>query len=218
MGLLRCQSSPPRNLCVLANVIFIIILEVGGISPPYRWRNGNMERLRNLAVIKEPGRDRVHPIQAEVRASDSPRLPAGSNPEKPSWTVSNPTKIHEGQPKLGSQIMWKEGEGRGWFVEEISAAQVKDPQVWRWKPPCESGLNVTWPTSTSSLENGNKVSSWQPGSAWVRIHTAASLKGLCKCGKSRREIEGGKKRRCKILAKRPSQGYLMAASIKHILG
>ena len=90
---------------VLANVIFIIILEVGGISPPYRWRNGNMERLRNLAVIKEPGRDRVHPIQAEVRASDSPRLPAGSNPEKPSWTVSNPTKIHEGQPKLGSQIM-----------------------------------------------------------------------------------------------------------------
>lgn len=30
--------------------------------------------------------------------------------------------------------------------------------------------------------------------------------------------QGKKKRRCKILAKRHSQGYLMAASIKHILG
>ena len=36
------------------------------------------ERLRNRAVIKEPGRGRVGPIQAEIRASDSPRLPAGS--------------------------------------------------------------------------------------------------------------------------------------------
>lgn len=64
-----------------------------------------MERLRNLAVIKEPGRDRVCPIQAEIRASDSLRLPASSNPAKPSWTVSIPTKIQGGQPKLGSQIM-----------------------------------------------------------------------------------------------------------------
>lgn len=113
MGLPRCQKSPPRNLCVLTNVIFIIILEVGGISPPYRWRNRNMERLRNLAVIKEPGRGRVGPIQAEIRASDSPRLPASSSLEKPSWTVSIPTRIHEGQPKLGSQIMWKVGVGWG---------------------------------------------------------------------------------------------------------
>ena len=33
--------------------------------------------------------------------------------EKPSWTVSIPTRIHEGQPKLGSQIIWKVGAGWG---------------------------------------------------------------------------------------------------------
>ena len=64
MGLPRCQESPPRNLRRLTNVILIIILEVGGISPPYRWRNRNMERLGNLAVITEPGRSREGPIQA----------------------------------------------------------------------------------------------------------------------------------------------------------
>ena len=99
------KITPKKSVCVLTNVIFIIILEVGGINPSYRWRNRNMERLRNLDVIKEPGRGRVGPIQAEIRASDSPRLPASSNLEKPSWTVSIPTRIHEGQPKLGSQIM-----------------------------------------------------------------------------------------------------------------
>lgn len=36
----------PRNLHKSTNLILLIILEFDRVSPPYRWRNGNLGRLR----------------------------------------------------------------------------------------------------------------------------------------------------------------------------